>query len=104
MRRTRPLLLPRLAATVCAATLFAAAASPAVVEDTIAQRVAACSACHGAQGRDADAIYAYLRSLPPVVQANRAHALRFPFDSQAALALSELTPLDVARCRTGSGD
>lgn len=36
---------------------------------------------------DADALYAFLRSLPPVVQANRAHALRFPFDSQAALAV-----------------
>ncbi len=36
---------------------------------------------------DADAILAYLRSLPPVAQANRPHALRFPFDQQAALAV-----------------
>ncbi|HSV70903.1 MAG TPA: cytochrome c [Methylibium sp.] len=36
---------------------------------------------------DADAILAFLRSLPPVVQPNRAHALRFPYDSQAALAV-----------------
>ncbi|NIA57102.1 c-type cytochrome [Massilia sp. TW-1] len=35
---------------------------------------------------DADALYAYLRSLPPVRQPNRAHALRFPYDSQAVLA------------------
>jgi len=35
---------------------------------------------------DADAIYAYLRSLPPVAQPDRAHALRFPYDSQLALA------------------
>ncbi len=35
---------------------------------------------------DADAIYAYLQSLPPVAQPNRAHALRFPYDTQLALA------------------
>ncbi|MES2100090.1 MAG: cytochrome c [Pseudomonadota bacterium] len=36
---------------------------------------------------DSDAIHAYLRSLPPVVQANKPHALPFPFDQQAALAV-----------------
>ena len=36
---------------------------------------------------DANALHAYLRSLPAVVQANRAHELRFPFDQQAALAV-----------------
>ncbi|MDD2712933.1 MAG: cytochrome c [Simplicispira sp.] len=35
---------------------------------------------------DADAIYAYLRSLPAVAQANRPHALGFPFNTQLALA------------------
>lgn len=35
---------------------------------------------------DSDAIYAYLRSLPPVQQANTPHALAFPFSTQAALA------------------
>lgn len=35
---------------------------------------------------DADALFAWLRSLAPVRQANRAHALRFPYDSQLALA------------------
>jgi mono/diheme cytochrome c family protein len=35
---------------------------------------------------DSDALYAYLRSLTPVRQPNRRHALRFPYDSQAALA------------------
>jgi mono/diheme cytochrome c family protein len=35
---------------------------------------------------DADALFAYLRSLPPVRQANRPHELRFPYDSQLALA------------------
>jgi len=35
---------------------------------------------------DADALYAWLRTLPPVRQANRPHALRFPYDSQLALA------------------
>lgn len=36
---------------------------------------------------DSDAIHAYLRSLPPVRQANRPHELRFPYDTQAALAV-----------------
>jgi len=36
---------------------------------------------------DSDAIFAYLRSLPTVTQANRAHTLPFPFDQQAALAV-----------------
>ena len=36
---------------------------------------------------DADAIFAFLRSLPPVAQPNRAHTLQFPFDRQAALAV-----------------
>jgi mono/diheme cytochrome c family protein len=36
---------------------------------------------------DSDAIFAYLRSLPAVAQANRPHALQFPFDQQAALAV-----------------
>lgn len=36
---------------------------------------------------DSDALFAYLRSLSPVVQAAPPHALRFPFDSQAALAV-----------------
>ena len=36
---------------------------------------------------DSDAIYAYLRSLPPVSQPARPHDLRFPFNTQAALAV-----------------
>jgi mono/diheme cytochrome c family protein len=36
---------------------------------------------------DANALWAFLRSLPPVVQANRPHALRWPYNSQAALAV-----------------
>lgn len=36
---------------------------------------------------DADALYAFLRSQPPVDRANTPHALRFPFDRQAALAV-----------------
>lgn len=36
---------------------------------------------------DTDAIYAFLRSQPAVAQPNRPHALRFPYDSQAALAV-----------------
>ncbi len=36
---------------------------------------------------DADALYAYLRSLPAVSQPARRHDLRFPFSTQAALAV-----------------
>lgn len=35
---------------------------------------------------DADALFAYLRSLPPQRKANRPHALRFPYNQQAVLA------------------
>ncbi len=35
---------------------------------------------------DADALYAYLRSVPAVEQANREHALRFPFNQRLLLA------------------
>jgi mono/diheme cytochrome c family protein len=35
---------------------------------------------------DADALFAFLRSVPGVKQANTAHALRFPYNQQAALA------------------
>jgi len=36
---------------------------------------------------DSDAMFAYLKSLAPVAKPNRSHALRFPFDQQAALAI-----------------
>ncbi len=36
---------------------------------------------------DSAAIYAFLRSQPPVQQANRPHELRFPYDQQASLAV-----------------
>jgi len=36
---------------------------------------------------DADALFAFLRSQVPVAQANRAHALRFPYNLQASLAV-----------------
>jgi mono/diheme cytochrome c family protein len=36
---------------------------------------------------DADALFAFLRSQVPVAQANRAHALRFPYSLQASLAV-----------------
>jgi mono/diheme cytochrome c family protein len=38
-------------------------------------------------GADADALFDYLRSLPPVKQPNQAHRLRWPFSTQAALAV-----------------
>ncbi len=34
---------------------------------------------------DSDAIFAYLRTVPPVVQKNRPHALEFPYDQRALL-------------------
>ncbi|MGH6640756.1 MAG: c-type cytochrome [Polaromonas sp.] len=36
---------------------------------------------------DSDALFAYLGSLPAVAQPNRPHALRFPYQTQAALAV-----------------
>ena len=36
---------------------------------------------------DSEALHAFLQSLPPVVQPNQPHALPFPFDQQAALAV-----------------
>jgi len=36
---------------------------------------------------DSDAIYAYLQSQPAVAEPNRPHALRFPYSTQAALAV-----------------
>lgn len=36
---------------------------------------------------DADALFAFLRSLPAVARPNRPHALRFPYDTQLALAV-----------------
>ncbi len=36
---------------------------------------------------DSDALYAYLRSMPAVAQASAPHALRFPYGTQAALAV-----------------
>ncbi|MDP3520897.1 MAG: cytochrome c [Hydrogenophaga sp.] len=36
---------------------------------------------------DSDALYAYLRSVPAVAQANRPHELDWPYSSQAALAV-----------------
>jgi mono/diheme cytochrome c family protein len=36
---------------------------------------------------DADAIYDYLRSLPPVERANTPHSLRWPYSTQTALAI-----------------
>lgn len=36
---------------------------------------------------DSDAMFAWLRSLPPVKQANTPHALRFPYNLQASLAV-----------------
>ncbi|BEV14493.1 cytochrome c [Herbaspirillum sp. DW155] len=39
------------------------------------------------QREDSDALWAYLRSLPPVFQQNRSHDLRFPYDQRPLLGL-----------------
>ena len=41
-------------------------------------------------GADADALFDYLRSLPPVNKPNRPHRLRWPYNTQAALAVWRL--------------
>lgn len=41
-------------------------------------------------GADADALFDYLRSLPPVYKPNRQHRLRWPYDTQAALGVWRL--------------
>ncbi|WP_428419873.1 c-type cytochrome [Methylibium sp.] len=46
---------------------------------------------------DSDALFAYLRSLPPVVQARPPHVLRFPYDTQAALAVWRALYFEPAR-------
>lgn len=55
---------------------------------------------------DVDAVYHYLRSLPPVAQAARPHVLAFPYGSQWALALWRglyFRPADVAQQEGGDG-
>jgi mono/diheme cytochrome c family protein len=55
---------------------------------------------------DADALYDYLRSLPPVARPNTPHRLRWPYSTQAALALwralyfSPSDPAEVERGRS----
>lgn len=51
------------------------------------------------QDADVDALYAYLQSLPPVRRANEAHSLRFPYSTQAALALWRLLNFEPGRHR-----
>jgi mono/diheme cytochrome c family protein len=46
---------------------------------------------------DVDAIYAYLTSLPPVAQATPPHDLRFPVNTQAALAVWRILYFEPAR-------
>lgn len=49
------------------------------------------------QDADVDALYAYLRSLPPVSRPNDPHVLRFPYSTQAALALWRLLNFEPGR-------
>ena len=56
---------------------------------------------------DSDALHAYLRSLPALAKPNRAHALRFPFNQQAALAVWRalyFRPAGLTNEVSGSGD
>ena len=47
---------------------------------------------------DSDALFAYLRSLPPVTQVNRPHELAFPYSSQVALAVWRALFFRAAEC------
>ncbi|TNF59834.1 MAG: c-type cytochrome [Burkholderiales bacterium] len=49
------------------------------------------------QDADVDALYAYLRSQPAVHRVNDAHALHFPYNTQAALALWRLLNFEPGR-------
>lgn len=49
---------------------------------------------------DSDALYAFLRTVPATVQQNKGHALRFPYNTQASLAVWRalyFTPAEFAR-------
>jgi len=46
---------------------------------------------------DSDALYAFLRSVPAARKPNRPHALRFPFDRQAALSFWRAMSFEPAR-------
>jgi len=52
---------------------------------------------------DADAMFAYLKSVPPVAKPNRPHALRFPFDQPVALAVWRALFFRPARFEPDSG-
>ncbi|MFT3805224.1 MAG: cytochrome c [Burkholderiaceae bacterium] len=52
---------------------------------------------------DSDALYAYLRTVPAVEQPNAQHALRFPYDKQAALAVWRALYFKPGRFETDSG-
>lgn len=52
---------------------------------------------------DSDALFAYLRSLPPVERPHTPHALRFPFSTQAALAVWRALFFTPERCPTQPG-
>jgi len=54
------------------------------------------------QDADVDALYAHLRSQPPVKRPNSAHALRFPYNTQAALALWRLLNFEPGRYQDDS--
>lgn len=54
---------------------------------------------------DSDALFAYLRSLPPVQRANTPHGLRFPYNTELAMAAWQwlhFTPADPAASATWS--
>ena len=91
----------RLAAALlaCLASQAAPAAKPVVFEDTIAQRVQACTGCHGPQGRAApDGYYPRIAGKPATYLSNQLLNFR---DGRRHYALMThlLTPLDDAYLR-----
>jgi cytochrome c553 len=99
--RMRRLVLPGLMGLLGAlgVTAFAVSAAPARFEDTMAQRVQACTGCHGPQGRAApDGYYPRIAGKPPVYLYNQLLNFR---DGRRDYALMTglLTPLSDAYLR-----
>ena len=57
----------------------------AILNSTAIGRIRGVNAYPKVTREDSDAIYAYLRSIPPVKQRNREHDLKFPFNNRSLI-------------------
>jgi cytochrome c553 len=97
-KRSPKALLAAVGALACQIAL-AQATAPAKFEDTIAQRVLACTGCHGPQGRAAiDGYYPRIAGKPPVYLYNQLLNFR-DGRRRYALMTNLLAPLDDAYLR-----